>query len=453
MAAHHKKESGMPHGEGLTERVRAFALKLGFDAVGIARADRELGEDIARYDAFVEAGMQGEMGWLAKHREARARLDGDQILAGAKSVVCLARSYGSYERAPVVADPGVGLDPRHKPEMGRDPRHKPEMGLDPRHKPDMGRDPRHKPENGELAGGIARYARGRDYHRFLRRGVRRLAAFLRTLGSADCPVRARPLCDDAPILERAWAAQAGLGFVGKNGMLIVPGVGSMVLLGEVVTTLELSTGAPMTQRCGACTRCLDACPTGAFRTPFVLDPRRCVSYLTIEHRSAVPVGLREAVGENLFGCDDCQTVCPFNANALGGLGRGGAFGGGAPNNKPGGPFAPLERWSRVRLEDLLAMDQAQWLALSEGTPLKRAGRCGLARNAAIVLGNRRDRRALAALRQAANGHEEPVVREAAAWAIARIEKDHSACAVPFVEAATGARSLSRSGARTPPSDE
>ena len=465
----------MPHGEGLAERVRAFALKLGFDAVGIARADRDLEQDIARYDAFVEAGMQGEMGWLAKHRDARARLDGDQILAGAKSVICLARSYGNHARAPVVADLGVGRDPRHKPDLG------------------VGRDPRHKPESGEgeLTGGIARYARGRDYHRFLRRGVRRLAAFLRTLGSADCPVRARPLCDDAPILERAWAAQAGLGFVGKNGMLIVPGVGSMVLLGEVVTTLELATDAPMTQRCGACTRCLDACPTSAFAAPFVLDPRRCVSYLTIEHRSAVPEGLREAMGENLFGCDDCQTVCPFNAaaisrapaplerssNALSGPGWGGVFGAGAPNDKPGierprspppdratrvkreldatGPFAPLERWSRVRLEDLLALDEGQWRALSEGTPLKRAGRCGLARNAAIVLGNRRDRRALPALRQAANGHEEPIVREAAAWAIARLEKDHSACAVPFVEAAdaTGARSLSRSGGRTPPSDE
>jgi len=450
----------MPHGEGLAERVRAFALKLGFDAVGIARADRELDQDIARYDLFVEAGMQGEMGWLAKHRDARARLDGDQILAGAKSVVCLARSYASSERAPVVADLGVGRDPRHKPVadlgVGRDPRHKPVADLG------VGRDPRHKPERGEgeLAAGIARYARGRDYHRFLRRGVRRVAAFLRTLGSADCPVRARPLCDDAPILERAWAAQAGLGFVGKNGMLIVPGVGSMVLLGEVVTTLELSTGAPMTQRCGACTRCLDACPTAAFRAPFVLDPRRCVSYLTIEHRSAVPLGLREAMGENLFGCDDCQTVCPFNAAAISrapaSLERSSnALSGPRVKSELGAtdPFAPLERWSRVRLEDLLAIDETQWLGLSEGTPLKRAGRCGLARNACIVLGNRGDPRALPALRQAANAHEEPIVREAAAWAIARLEKDHSACAVPFVEAAIGARSLSRSGERTPPSDE
>jgi epoxyqueuosine reductase len=199
----------------------------------------------------------------------------------------------------------------------------------------------------------------------------------------------------------------------------------------------------MTQRCGACTRCLDACPTGAFQAPFVLDARRCVSYLTIEHRSAVPVGLREGVGENLFGCDVCQTVCPFNVAASSR----------APTPlDAAGPFAPLERWSRTRLEALLTLDEPQWRALSQGTPLKRAGRGGLARNAAIVLGNSRDVRALPALRQAARGHEEPMVREAAAWAIALLERDHSACAVPFVDA-TGARSLSRSGARTPPSDE
>ena len=399
MAVHHKKESVTSHGQDLAGQVRAFALKLGFDAVGIARADRDLEQDIARYDAFVEAGMHGEMDWLAQHRDARARVDGDQVLAGAKSVVCLARSYGGA--------PGT------------------ERG------------------DGTLAVGIARYARGQDYHGFLRRQVRRVAAFLRTLGSADCPVRARPLCDDAPVLERAWAARAGLGFVGKNGMLIVPGVGSMVLLGEVVTTLELGADVPMTQRCGTCTRCLDACPTGAFRAPFVLDPRRCVSYLTIEHRSVVPVELREGVGENLFGCDDCQTVCPFNA-AVSSRPRG--------SLDAAGPFAPLERWSRVGLEELLTLDEAQWRALSEGTPLKRAGRPGLARNAAVVLGNRRDVRALPVLRQAAKGHEDAVVRETAAWAIARIEEDHPKCAVPFVET-MGARSLSRSGARTPPSDE
>ena len=175
-------------------------------------------------------------------------------------------------------------------------------------------------------------------------------------------------------------------------MLIVPGVGSMVLLGEVVTTLALDLDEPMSDRCGSCTRCLEACPTGAFVAPFVLDPRRCVSYLTIEHHGEVSPELREAVGSHLFGCDDCQTVCPFNAGTAAR----------APlATDDGDPFAPLERWSRLSLEQLLSLDDSGWQQASQGTPLKRAGRASLARNAAIVLGNRRDPRALPALRAAA----------------------------------------------------
>jgi epoxyqueuosine reductase len=356
----------------LGERVRAKAKELGFEAVAIARADVSLERDVERYDAFVGAGMHGEMAWLARNRDARSRLDGDEILPGARSVVCLARRY----QRPLA-------DER---------------------------------EASETARSIARYARGRDYHGFLRQRVRRLAAFIRTLGSPEHPAEARPLCDDAPVLERAWASRAGLGFVGKNGMLIVPGVGSMVLLGEVVTTLRLDLDSPMTERCGACTRCLEACPTGAFVAPFVLDPRRCVSYLTIEHQSAVAPELREGIGSHLFGCDDCQTVCPFNA---------GASARAAPWADDGDPFAPLERWSRLSLEQLLRLDEldeAAWDAVSQGTPLKRAGRTSLARNAAIVLGNRGDPSALPALVGAARDHDDAIVREAAAWAASRLRR-------------------------------
>jgi epoxyqueuosine reductase len=353
----------------LGERVRSKARELGFDAVAVARADVSLERDVERYEAFVEAGMHGEMSWLARHRGARARLDGDAILPGARSVVCLARRYQ--------------------------------------------RPPRNEGDDAETARGIARYARGRDYHGFLRQRVRRLATFIRTLGSPGHPVDARPLCDDAPVLERAWASRAGLGFVGKNGLLIVPGVGSMVLLGEVVTTLRLDLDEPMTERCGGCTRCLEACPTRAFVAPFVLDPRRCVSYLTIEHHGEVAPDLREGVGSHLFGCDDCQTVCPFNAGASAR----------APlSSADGDPFAPLERWSRLSLEQLLALDEVAWEAASQGTPLKRAGRASLARNAALVLGNRGDPGALPALRAAAAGHDDAIVREAAAWAASRIRE-------------------------------
>ena len=202
-----------------TARVRQAARDLGFDAVGIARADVELDPEFARYEAFVDAGMHGEMRWLGENREARRRVDTDAILLGAKSVICVARRYQ-----------------RNADDEARDP---------------------------ELARSIARYARGRDYHNGVRKKLRKIAAFVRALGTEDAPVQARPLCDDAPVLERAWAARAGLGFIGKNGLIIVPGEGSFVLLGEVVTTLALVPDAPMTERCGSCTRCLDgrAIPT------------------------------------------------------------------------------------------------------------------------------------------------------------------------------------------------
>jgi len=370
-----------------SDQVRTAARELAFDAVAFARAGPEvrLEQDTARWDAFIAAGMHGEVDWLRAHRGARLRLDGEEILAGARSVVCVARRYQPSRRGPEIGD---AVDARRG---GGD-----------------------REDESATLRGIARYARGRDYHRFLRRRLRRLASFIRSLDpdeSGTTRTRARVLCDEEPVLERAWAARAGLGFVGKNGMLIVPGVGSMVLLGEVVTTLELEPGTPIGERCGSCTRCLDACPTRAFAAPFVLDARRCVSYLSIEQRTPIDPALRPGMGEHLFGCDDCQTVCPFNA----GLGARSHL-----SDADGDPFAPLERWSRLRLEDLLSMDETAWRTASEGTPLKRAGRAGLARNAAILLGNRGDPIAVPALRDAATCHDNAMVREAAAWAIDRI---------------------------------
>ena len=344
--------------------VREKAAELGFDAVGFAAADLPLTADFERYEAFLAAGMHGRMGYLASSAEVRRRVDTDAILEGARSVVCVAKSYR------------------------RDPR---DEALDP-----------------PLAHGIARYARGHDYHNFARRRLRQLAKFIRGLGTAEAPARARPLVDDAPVLERAWAARAGLGFIGKNGLLIVPGQGSMVLLGEVVTTLALTPGTPMTERCGECTLCLEACPTGAFVRPFVLEPRRCVSYLTIEQLEEIPLALREGVGEHLFGCDECQTVCPYNGSPR------------APAPGRMASFAPLARWSETSLTSLVRLDEEGWQKLRIGTPLNRAHREGIARNAAIVLGNRREKAAGPALRAAASGDPSRVVREAAAWALQRV---------------------------------
>jgi epoxyqueuosine reductase len=343
-----------PKARALSGSIKARGRALGFDAIGIAAAGA-LGIEHERYERFVERGFHGEMHWLAQNAEARRATNADSILEGARSVICVASSYKRPAR-------------------------------------DETRDP-------PLAQGIARYARGRDYHNGLRKKLRKLAAFVRKLAEGTS---ARPLCDDAPILERAWAVRAGLGVIGKNGLLIVPGQGSFVLLGEVITTLELEPDEPIRRDvCGSCTRCIDACPTRAIVEPFVLDARRCISYLTIELRGPIPVELRKEVGEHLFGCDECQTVCPFNQT---------------PRGMTTDPrYEPLERWTETSLEDLL-----NGRDIGEGTPLSRATPEGIARNAAIVLGNRNPCEApsLAALEQAAKSPS-PVVRDAARWALER----------------------------------
>jgi epoxyqueuosine reductase len=219
------------------------------------------------------------------------------------------------------------------------------------------------------------------------------------------------MADDVPLLERAWAARAGLGFVGKNGLLIVPGLGSFVLLGEVVTTLELAPDAPMGERCGSCTLCLDACPTEAFDRAFVLDPRRCISYLTIELRGPIPAEQRLDLGEHLFGCDACQDVCPYNRARQG----------------PVPPrYLPLERWRELSLEELVDLGEERFRTLTEGSPLKRATRQGLARNAITILAGRRQHRYRALLERAAREHEDAVVREHAAWGLGLLTAENPA---------------------------
>lgn len=343
--------------------VQERARELAFDVVGIASATAPLEQEYARYEAFLDAGFHGSMDWLADNRAVRQRVDTSDMLAGARSVICVARSY---RRADDHDD--AGLAPR-----------------------------------------IARYARGQDYHNGVRKKLRQLAAYVRSL---EPGAEARPLTDDAPILERAWAARAGLGFVGKNGLLIVPGQGSFVLLGEVLTTLQLEPGLPITQRCGACTRCLEACPTGAFAAPFVLDARRCIAYTSIEHEGVIDDDVAHRTGSWLFGCDECQTVCPFNAGKQVGAAT--------------EAFRPHPRWRDVSLVALLAAGSASdpdaAHDLLRGTPLGRAGARGLARNAAIVLESEgftegsAEQRALA---HAASSSPHDDVREHARRALAR----------------------------------
>jgi epoxyqueuosine reductase len=222
----------------------------------------------------------------------------------------------------------------------------------------------------------------------------------------------RACVDTLPALERAWAARAGVGFVGKNACVIVPGVGSHVLLSLLVTSAELAPDAPMRERCGECRLCLDACPTRAFVGPKQLDARRCVSYLTIEHEGAIDPALRAGMGPWLFGCDACQDVCPFNRTSQT-----------APNGPD--PFAPRGRMRELGAEDFLRMDDNCFDRYSRGSPLRRAGRESMARNAAIVLGNSGDKRHLPVLQWSARHDPSEVVRDAARWGAERIADEAS----------------------------
>jgi epoxyqueuosine reductase len=314
-------------------------------------------QDFARYEAFVDAGMHGSMGYLADHREVRRSVSTEAILHGARSVICVAQRYA------VRCDEGQGV-------VGR----------------------------------IARYARGRDYHGHLRQRLRKLAELVRGLAPG---AEARPLCDTAPVLERAWAARAGLGFVGKNGMLIVPGLGSYVLLGEVVTTLALPPDRPQPQRCGACDSCLRACPTAAFVRPHVLDARRCIGYLTIEQRGPCDPTLEQGVGGRIFGCDACQAVCPHNAAQR-------AF------IDPGTAYDPLPQWLSAALPELLGSSDAALEARLQGSALRRAGVEGIRRNLLIAVGNDGDPAHEAVLRDCERRCEPAWLGATAGRALARL---------------------------------
>jgi epoxyqueuosine reductase len=248
---------------------------------------------------------------------------------------------------------------------------------------------------------VARYAWGDDYHDALQTRLRQLSAFV--AGALDRPVKSRGFVDSGPLVERDAAVRAGLGFRGKNTNLLTP-IGSFVFLGALLTDAELEFDVPTVKDCGSCRLCIDACPTDALATPYHLAAERCIAYLTIEHRGPIPEPLRPQLGEWVFGCDICQEVCPHNAST-----RGRPRGWAEFEPRPGlGSMPPLV--------ELLELDDEQYRARLRGSPVKRAKRRGLARNAALALGNGGDPSVLPALRRAAEGDPEPLVREAAAWA-------------------------------------
>lgn len=251
----------------------------------------------------------------------------------------------------------------------------------------------------DTEGKVAAYARGHDYHGVLKAKLNDLARAIETL--SERPIRSRVCVDTAPLLEREAATRAGVGFLAKSTMVISPGLGSYVLLGELLVDIELPPSKPERSRCGSCTQCLDACPTDAFVDAFILDARRCISYLTIEYRGWIPRDLRPMMGTWVFGCDVCQQVCPFNAS-----------------KKPR-PVAPelAPRLEPMELGDLLNIGAAAHRRLAAGSALRRAPRWQLARNAAVALGNVTNTDVVEPLARALHESRYPIVRGHAAWAL------------------------------------
>ncbi len=338
-------------------RVKEAAHRIGFDAVGIARADRS--EDADRFREWIARRFHGEMAWM--EREPEKREDPRAYMPGARSVVCVAQSYFVEATSPPPADRGE----------------------------------------------ISNYARGEDYHVVLKDRLRGLSREIEGMGqqAGSARANARACVDTSAVLEKSWAERAGVGWRGKNTLLIREGIGSFVFLGEVVTDLDLEPDAPAPDQCGPCELCISTCPTGAIVAPYVLDSRRCISYLTIEHRGAIPAELRPAIGNRVFGCDDCQSVCPWNRHAR-------------PTREM--RYLPREGASSPLLAELLALTEEQFRARFRDTAVWRARREGLARNAAIALGNAGDRAGVPALLRALAEDPSPVVRGHTAWALGRL---------------------------------
>jgi epoxyqueuosine reductase len=339
----------------IKKRIREEALSLGFGAVGFAAACES--PHAGRLTAWLEAGHHGTMRWMA--RDPARRSDPRAVLPRAGTVVSVSIPYyrGDWPA-------GTGDDaPR---------------------------------------GRIARYAWGRDYHKRIRRRLKLLARAI----LAQCPdARWLAYVDTGPMLDRAWAERAGIGWIGKNTNVILQGRGSWSFLGEILTDLELEPDPPARNHCGTCARCIDACPTRAIVGPYQLDARRCISYLTIEHRGAIPLELRPAIGTRIFGCDDCQEVCPWNRFAV----------------KTEDPeFLGRPGQETPELIPLLSLDEESFRARYQGTAVLRAKRSGFVRNVAVALGNLGDRRSVGPLARALSEDPEPVVRGHAAWALGRI---------------------------------
>ena len=341
------------------ERIKDEARAIGFSAVGLTRAEIGVREQ-DRLREFVAAGEHGDMGWMEAHMERRIAPKG--IWEDARSVVVLTQNYGPDH------DPMANLDATDR-------------------------------------ANISVYARNKDYHDLIKKRLKRLARWM--VAEFGCQVKV--FVDTAPVLEKPLAAQAGLGWQGKHTNMVSREHGSWVFLGEVFTDMELAPDTPEVDHCGRCTRCLDICPTNAFPRPYALDARRCISYLTIEHKGHIPAEFREAMGNRIYGCDDCLAVCPWNKFA---------------EQSAEAAFAARDDLELPPLEEFLTLDDAGFRARFSGSPIKRIGRDRFLRNVLIACGNSGES-ALAAKIEPLLRDEAAVVRAMAAWALSRLVSETS----------------------------
>ena len=343
-----------PKHQSLSKALKQEAARLGFAACGITRADAVDGQQAL--GDWLAADHHGTMDWMAARADQRAAPQ--SLWPEAASVIALGMSYAPAEDPMRLADAG---------HVGR----------------------------------ISVYAQGADYHDFMKRNLKALARWLVEAGGGELKV----FVDTAPVMEKLLGQAAGLGWQGKHTNLVSREHGSWLFLGAIMTTLALEPDAPHLDRCGNCDACQRACPTQAFPAPYRLDARRCISYLTIEHKGPIPHEFRVAMGNRIYGCDDCLAVCPWNK-----------FADSAAANKA---FVARAELAAPDLLDLLALDDAAFRQVFSGSPIKRIGRNRMVRNACIAAGNSGDMRLLTPLQSLAKDADE-VVREAADWALSRL---------------------------------
>jgi len=340
----------------LAQSIKDWGRELGFQQVGIT--DVDLGEHEAHLQRWLDAGYQGEMDYMAAHGSKRSHPD--QLVPGTLRVVSLRMDYL----------PG---DTRMTERLAQ-----PEQAY------------------------VSRYALGRDYHKLVRKRLQQLAERIQAVIG---PFGHRAFVDSAPVLEKAIAEKAGLGWIGKNTLVLNRKAGSWFFLGELFVDIPLPIDAPhASEHCGRCTACMDICPTAAFAGPYVLDARRCISYLTIELKGPIPEELRAPIGNRVFGCDDCQIVCPWNRFAR-------------PTEQA--DFQPRHGLDSGGLVELFLWTEEEFLSRTEGSPLRRAGYERWLRNLAVGLGNAPSTIPVLEALHARREHPSELVREHVAWALAR----------------------------------